>query len=169
MQSFVKFILILLIVIFSLLPARENIEVLAVIEQDSQLDLERFESIEILIYHQFQHDMLVGLSSSQMIELNNLGIHIRIIDTQPWSENYFFLTRRDDSQIELRSKWGKEIYHTEGVVLVKAKSLPVSEITDAGFQVTHLKNNPYYLENRKVHAPPQELNAEFLGINQIVQ
>ena len=57
----------------------------------------------------------------------------KIIDTQPWSEDYFILTHQDDSKIEIKWNWGKEIYRAESAVLVKVAALPVSE--DTGPQV----------------------------------
>ena len=169
MRAFTKFLLIFLVVTYSVLPAQDNITALAVLEWDPQLDLERFESIEIPIYYQFQHDMIVGLSPTQMIRLNNLGVPFKIIDTQPWSEDYFILTHRNVFEFELIENWGREIYRTESALLVKAVNLPFSEVTAAGFQVTRLTNSPYYLKNQKIHSSPQESIPDFTGLNEIIQ
>jgi len=169
MRSFAMFLLIILMVSISALPAQDRITSLAVIKWDPQLDLERFESIEIPVYYQFQQDMIVGLSATQMIKLNNMGISFKIIDTQAWSEDYFILSHRDDIKIEIIKKWGKIIYRTEHAVLVKAVNLPAAEIVVARYQVTRVPNSPYFIKNQKIYSSPQESIPDFAGLNEILQ
>ena len=151
------------------LRAQDNPSHLAVLELDQKTDLVRFESLEIPIYHQFQNRLVVGLSSPQVAKLVEMKISFRIIDSQPFSEEYFILTRWIGINHNLKENWGKVIYQDPDGIILKSESLPEEDIVASGYEIARLSDYPYYLRNQKVYLSSPEKTLDFDGLNDVLQ
>jgi len=127
---------------------------LIAIRLDPSVDLNRLEAQQLPVYHRFGQTLIAGLPGEKIEQFSASRIPYTILDTHPWSENYYLLTSR---KVDLRSiapRGATVLLTDEGGALVKAHSMMTSSLTGLRMNAPRCGGHRSYSETRRSSGGP---------------
>jgi len=113
-------------------------------------------SLSLTAYHRWDNSVLVELDRTKLVELDRLGLEYRIVDENPWSEEYFAVSSRAGVTKQSLELYGKIIYDDPSWKLMKSSKESISALRGFGYDVVPIHHQPIPLEYKPLGAliPP---------------
>jgi fibronectin type 3 domain-containing protein len=107
-------------------------------------------SIGVVAYHRFDNSVLAELERTKLEELDRLGLEYRIVDEEPWSQDYFLVSPVLPLLKVNLQLYGKVILEGPEWQLIKTSREKAFELKAAGYNIAPVSRSPIPLR----HKPP---------------
>ena len=104
---------------------------------------------------------IAGADDADIAQLEKAGIGFKVIDTEAWSNPYYFISRAKSKTIDTLPDVGKVVFQQDTEALVKIAHHQRLELVRSGFQLTSISEKPLPLVTRK----PQKITMAILSKN----
>ncbi len=137
-------ILLILIVFSSALFAQEKGNYLLSIHLRPGLDFDRFENLQIPIYHRLPEILIVEVTPEQLPLLNSLSVDYQILDVITEPDDYFIVQSPSAKEISINPEWGDILFIHPTAVILKVHLMNPANFVESDYRVTSLKRTPWF-------------------------
>ncbi len=116
-------------------------------------DFDQANSAGVTVYHKFENSVLVEFEKSKLGDLCRIGLKYEIVDENPWTAEYFFVTSRGEPVKANLDSYGQILLKDSKWQVLKTTSGMAAELRSMRYTVIPIRRQPLPLRYR----PPVEL------------